>query len=182
PITVYTGIPKSKLSNRDGHGQKITVILLHPGYTGYGDPDNDIMLLKLDTAVTGDFVKLPTEDECNTVNKQAPAKTNLLVAGWGRTKPNDPKSKPDKLMCAKLKLASCPSDATNKPLSDQFCAGDAKHYTACGDSGGGLVHGNIIYGVVSMACKQEDKQVATIFTSVCYPAHLDWIKKTTGLP
>ncbi|KAJ8366368.1 hypothetical protein AAFF_G00360910 [Aldrovandia affinis] len=177
-LTVYTGIPDRKLSKKNVHGQKITVNPFNHGYTGSGDPENDIMLLKLNTAVTGDFVKLPTEDQCNTVNQQAPANTDLLVAGWGDTDPNDPNSESDDLMCVKIKTATCPIGATDPPKSDQFCAGTAAKTPFCGDSGGGLVHevGHVVYGVVSGPCELKGQHVTEIFTSVCY--HLAWIINT----
>ncbi|KAJ8358356.1 hypothetical protein AAFF_G00013260 [Aldrovandia affinis] len=83
--TVYTGT--RTLTNK-GPGQKINMNMFDPGYTGSGDPRNDIMLIKLNTPVLGAaFVTLPTQAQCGNVNPQAAANTKFLVAGWGMTNP-----------------------------------------------------------------------------------------------
>ncbi|KAK2817414.1 hypothetical protein Q5P01_025605 [Channa striata] len=58
-----------------------------------------------------------------------------------------------------------------------FC-GEAPGVDQCpGDSGGGVVHGNTIYGVMAFSNDQACAKPAG-YMNICHQEYLDWITKT----
>ncbi|KAL4597512.1 trypsin-like [Arapaima gigas] len=161
----------------------------HPHETG-ADVYFDIMLLKLKKPINRN-IREPTEEQCRRTNpllteRHNPEPLRFLVAGHGIygydfRKP-DPVRYPlftDKLQCVTINLTRCPPNRKNNPKysKNRFCAGGGGKATRQGDSGGGLVINEVVYGVVHRGWVNNIKGLYPgIYINVCEFLH--WIKKT----
>ncbi|XP_070711037.1 anionic trypsin-2-like [Pempheris klunzingeri] len=131
---------------------------------------HDIMLLKLNERIVGITpIKPPTDTDCNNLPKK---KAPVQFAGHGPTASGSTQASAT-LQCIDLTVDDCPGlkHLTYDNYYAKLLCGRTSGQVACpGDSGGGAVHGGIIYGVFSRPtdCTQEP-----LFMDVCY--YLKWI-------
>ncbi|XP_028251434.1 kallikrein-8-like [Parambassis ranga] len=123
-------------------------------------PEHDIMLLLLPNPSKITPIRLPDCSEQPKIDK-------IEVAGNGRYKINEKTKEklpgqPKKLQCAEMHISSCDEIKTkiqetfpNEPFEHWFCGKEHKVDTCKGDSGGGVVYNNVIYGIISGAGGSE---------------------------
>uniref|UniRef100_A0A3Q3K068 Peptidase S1 domain-containing protein n=1 Tax=Monopterus albus TaxID=43700 RepID=A0A3Q3K068_MONAL len=149
-----------------------------------GNKEHDIMLLKLPTPINIQPVRLP---DCQ---KRPKIDDTVQIAGHGgKTRAKD---KSDTLQCADLKVVEC--DRLEKILAKGyshyyeekryqhwFCGQNKTVVTCPGDSGGGVVFNNMIYGVHSFTGEPNFavSSAPVGFMDVC--AYIKWIHDTTGI-
>ncbi|XP_040002386.1 putative trypsin-6 [Xiphias gladius] len=145
----------AEIGVHQGTGERVK-IQEQPEIYSEKDKDNkikshDIMLLKLDKATTIKPIVLP---ECLT---EPPAGSEVQIAGHGRSAVDKNmimlKQYPNTLLCAELNVVSCNSIKVplfiRHPYENWLCL-DQKGKDSCrGDSGGGLVYKDMIYGIVN---------------------------------
>ncbi|XP_043822605.1 anionic trypsin-like isoform X1 [Dromiciops gliroides] len=150
-------------------------VIRHPSYNSQ-TADNDIMLIKLKTpAVLNTHVaaiSLPTS--C------APAGTECLISGWGKTASSDTVY-PDVLQCLDAPLlpdAQCKAAYPHHFTENIICAGflEGGKDSCQGDSGGPLVCNGELQGVVSKGFDCALKNYPGIYTKVCN--YVEWIETT----
>ncbi|XP_008402973.1 protein C activator [Poecilia reticulata] len=144
----------------------------------HGDLKHDIMLLKLQRPVRN--VPIAQLPNCNNPLKIG---DDVQLAGEGSTTtgPNNQRlpeipSAPQHLQCIDMKVVQV---SQFKPTCGRVFYTAAPNRDTCyGDSGGGVMFNNMIYGVtVEMGPNVCQKPVTNM--DVC--EYMDWIKKTTGL-
>ncbi|XP_051696732.1 kallikrein-15 [Oryctolagus cuniculus] len=164
----------------------VSRIIPHPGYEARSHL-HDIMLVQLARAVhlTPQVrpVALPTR--CPHQGEAC------MVSGWGLVSnsepgtPGSPKSQvnpPDTLHCSNISImadASCNKDYPGRVMATMVCAGTEGGGTdSCeGDSGGPLICGGALQGIVSwgdVPCDTTTKP--GVYTKVCH--YLEWIRET----
>uniref|UniRef100_A0A671WYN7 Anionic trypsin-2-like n=1 Tax=Sparus aurata TaxID=8175 RepID=A0A671WYN7_SPAAU len=159
------------------HGNEITETINLNNIHQYDKAD--IMLLKLTTPRPG-FIQIALPD---CVNHPTPKNVMVQIAGHGAItaapdKTRTPYRVPD-LKCADIKVNNCPGV---KKYDELFCGKTTDKTSpvdSClGDSGGGVVYKEWIYGVISRghqkACTGPDKYVG-----VC--GYMSWITSITGI-
>ncbi|XP_071403569.1 trypsin-3-like [Centroberyx affinis] len=154
-----------------------TKVIRHPDFSSVTG-DNDIMLIKLSRPATlNRYVRpatLPT--------KCARDGTMCRISGWGRLRPKIKNLLfPDKLQCLNAPLLSyntCSNAYPSEITKNMICAGflEGGKDSCEGDSGGPMVCGGKIQGVVSWGhgCAQRNKP--GVYTKVCN--YISWIKNT----
>uniref|UniRef100_A0A3Q3EZM4 trypsin n=1 Tax=Labrus bergylta TaxID=56723 RepID=A0A3Q3EZM4_9LABR len=127
--------------------------------------EHDLMLLKLRDSTQIQHVKFPTTTECNQRNKL-----------------------PTTLQCADIPVVSCETsrnclqrslhpDDLSRLYQRWFCGQSDTVDISLGDSGGGVVHGSKIYGVISFTMNGTHACVKpAAFMDVCQPRYKDWIR------
>lgn len=165
-----------------GTGQTVVQIKEPPVIYSDTNGDHDIMLLKLSKATDAITpIQLP---DCS-----AHLKINAVqIAGYGPTTADSTgKRLPGEahnLQCADINVVDCKklrdlNRLTNPKRLDQhwFCGQSSKVDACHGDSGGGVVYNDIIYGVIAFTGDPEHVcNEAVGFMDVC--AYKDWIEKT----
>ncbi|KAM8772688.1 putative trypsin-6 [Acanthopagrus schlegelii] len=142
------------------------------------DKTHDIMLLQLsEPARTGHYIQLPN---CGT-GQQPAVKALIQVAGHGIALENTNAPSPT-LRCANLSKIGCPwmevrTDNIN-PEQNLFCGRMDGVRTRTGDSGGGVVYNEMIYGVHSTTITRTNDQFS-VFMNVC--RYMDWIREITDI-
>ncbi|XP_053301216.1 venom plasminogen activator LV-PA [Pleuronectes platessa] len=137
---------------------------------------HDLMLLKLPKAVGNKPVQLP---DC-----QHPPKIGAVVqvAGHGRTKlgPNNEKlrSSSDTLQCADMNIVDCQVQRHEHWICYRAPSMD----TGRGDSGGGVVYKDRIYGVHVKGHSEYAFYSSAKAMDLCYKPYFDWIKNTIKQP
>uniref|UniRef100_UPI0037E843F8 serine protease 1-like n=1 Tax=Semicossyphus pulcher TaxID=241346 RepID=UPI0037E843F8 len=179
-------------------GQKPPVeITTHEIHEDEDKRKHDIMLLKLPQTTDINPVELPNEADCK---KHPDDEDTFQVAGHG---PKDvvpgstdirKKETSPTLRCANIPFNDCfnlmeylknseKERYENKKYQRLFCGETKKPKVDIseGDSGGGVVHGGKIYGVISF---MGDRKIAyaapAAFMNVC--KYMTWIRKTAGIP
>ncbi|XP_060892773.1 anionic trypsin-2-like [Labrus mixtus] len=155
--------------------------------------EHDLMLLKLRDSTQIQPVKFPTTAECAKRTKLQ----TVEIAGYASKfkGPNNERGddRPQTLQCADIPVVSC--ETSRKCLQDSlhpddlsrlyqrwFCGQSDTVDISLGDSGGGVVHGSKIYGVISFTMNGTHACVApAAFMDVCQPRYKDWIRRMTGL-
>lgn len=151
------------------------------GHEEFHSCKNDIALLKTTKPMIFDKTvakaRLPAKGE-------APPSvgTKLLVSGWGDTDISDNRTYPEKLMAVEIevvKFSKCESEITTfEPVEAlHVCAGSKGRDSCQRDSGGPLVNGNLLVGIVS--CGEECGIHPGIYTKVSM--FRDWIKKNAAV-
>ncbi|XP_014832844.1 PREDICTED: granzyme B-like [Poecilia mexicana] len=147
-------------------------------YIDNNNRQHDIMLLKLRRPVK-DIVPIPQPD-CNNRPKKG---SKVQLAGYAttdvglnnkRVRNNNPSPH---LQCVDMKVV----DDNPQDFEHIFLVKETDKDICPGDSGGGVVFNNKIYGVISFG---GNKQYACLsdagIMDVC--GYISWIKQTTGLP
>ncbi|XP_060938734.1 kallikrein-8-like [Limanda limanda] len=134
---------------------------------------HDLMLLKLPEAVVG--FKPVQPPDCQHRPKIGAV---VQVAGHGRSKlgPNNEKlpSSSDTLQCADMNIADC----QGRIHEHWFCYRARSMDTGGGDSGGGVVYRDRIYGVHVRGHPTHAFAAPATSMDLCYPPYLKWIKDT----
>ncbi|XP_059213016.1 trypsin-4-like [Centropristis striata] len=156
--------------------------------------DHDIILLKLSATTTTPHVNLPGPDNCkNTPEKVEVAGYGSTATDSGNKRRSGPEHRSPTLRCGEMKtLVDCEKVKRELLHEDLHTAQRAEfEYWLCGqsddvdispgDSGGGVVHGGIIYGVItaSGSPKYALHQPAA-FMDVC--VYKRWIQETINGP
>ncbi|KAM9202060.1 LOW QUALITY PROTEIN: chymase-like [Dugong dugon] len=171
-ITVTLGTRNIK--EKQGTQQKREVVkqFPHPRYNHF-TVHNDIMLLKLKEKVNLTLAvgTLPLPSQSNFV----PPGKMCWVAGWGRTRVEEPMS--DTLQEVKLRLMD-PQACKHYPNFDhnfQLCVGNPRKIKSAfkGDSGGPLLHAGVAQGIVSYG--QGNAKLPAVFTRISH--YRSWINK-----
>lgn len=166
----------------------VAQVIVHSGYDESVDYNNDIALLRLESAVGSQAI-----DYVSTTNVlNFTTGTMATVSGWGLTDADDGNSSSDILMKVDIPIydqAQCVQDYSNTdaPVSDNMiCAGyDAGGYDSCqGDSGGPLFVQNddgtdTLIGIVSYGVGCATAEYPGVYTKVAN--YVDWIEQNTGL-
>ncbi|XP_051240386.1 anionic trypsin-2-like [Dicentrarchus labrax] len=173
-ITAHLGVHP-----RQGHGnaQQMQITEDPQIFTDQDNNNNvrqhDIMLLKLPRKVTIRPVQLP---DCK---RRPNVGATVQIAGHA-ARFEVPPYVPD-LQCADIKVVTCPHIVVNNVdwSYQHWLCGRTRGVDTCpGDSGGGVVYNNKIYGVHSnsgtYACTAE-----AAFMDVC--EYIQWIRIVTGL-
>ncbi|XP_030286040.1 kallikrein-8-like [Sparus aurata] len=170
-------------------GPELNPVMITEPPVMYGDKKkiHDIMLLKLPDLVN--LPKITPVDLPSDCKKQKPKPLDTVkIAGSAVTtlgEDNKRECAPsDKLQCADIKLSDCTKLKTTHELysyNHWFC-GETSTVDICpGDAGGGVVRGNMIFGVISFMGESEKANAADLgFIDVC--EYKDWIKKKTKKP
>ncbi|XP_034044443.1 anionic trypsin-like [Thalassophryne amazonica] len=154
---------------------------------------HDIMLLKLPNPTQIHPVRLPPCNNRFQGSQPRPGQT-VQMAGYGSTQHDANNQRPggesQTLQCVDINVVNCPAFNTlrigHEPyMLDQvvFCGQNPPHQgdSCIGDSGGGVIFNNMIYGVISSggisACTEPVK-----FMNVCYPDYYQWIQNTIRTP
>ncbi|XP_041269420.1 kallikrein-14-like, partial [Onychostruthus taczanowskii] len=165
---------------RAGTGQvrRVSRLQVHPGYNPRRN-DNDFMLLHLDAPVRfGPRVK-----KIRVATRCPRAGQNCSVSGWGTTESPGAKL-PRDLQCAQVQTfgpEQCARAYGSAVTRNMFCAGVPQGgVDSCqGDSGGPLVCGGYLQGVVSWGlavCGQRGNP--GVYSNVCRASA--WIRRTIG--
>ncbi|XP_026216132.1 anionic trypsin-2-like [Anabas testudineus] len=151
------------------------------------DRFHDLMLLKLPSSTNIRPVGFP---DC----KKRPVIKNMVqVAGYGATSENN-KETSSTLQCAEMEVVDCEilrnilkteePEVYNRGLYEHWLCGQTQGVEICnGDSGGGVVYQNRIYGVISTsgvhrrACNDPAG-----FIDICHEPYFQWIKTTIAPP
>ncbi|XP_040891114.1 kallikrein-8-like [Toxotes jaculatrix] len=146
---------------------------------------HDIMLLQLPSPTGIKPIGLP---DCGHRPKMVQIAGHAATTG-GPNNERKPGRSPD-LHCADIEVVDC--EDLKKTLQTNFQqvyqVKDCQHWfcgqtpgmdICYGDSGGGVVHGDEIYGVISFL-GDPDKvcTTASAFMDLCNPEYIDWIRKT----
>ncbi|XP_070776967.1 kallikrein-6-like [Enoplosus armatus] len=146
---------------------------------------HDIMLLQLPRPSDVQPIALP---DCEYRPKIVEIAGHAATAGG----PNDerkPSKSPD-LHCANITVVSCddfkdtlqkkfPKVYQVKMSQDWFCGRTPGVDICYGDSGGGVVYDNKIYGVISFLGDPDNVcRTAAAFMDLCNPEYAAWINKT----
>ncbi|XP_059855792.1 kallikrein-12 [Delphinus delphis] len=151
----------------------------HPGYqAALQNQDNDLRLLQLGIPVllTRSIQPLPLPTTC------AVAGTRCHISGWG-TANHTRNQLSDRLQCLNLSIvsnATCRAAFPGRITDNMVCAGGIAGEDACqSDSGGPLVCGGVLQGLVSWGsvepCGQEG--IPGVYTNIC--KYVDWIWMVT---
>ena len=162
------------LTTKDGEvGSSVKKIYVHPKYvpadkqvSGYNG-DYDFALLQLDSPTNQEYICLPSP------GNMYPS-TNAITAGWGLDDNEIKPRTPIEVYLFTSKNQDCP--AFRYISNNMICAGDSGRIAgSCfGDSGGPLMVGKTIIGVVSRGKKGACGAAPTIFSRVT--SQLAWIK------
>ncbi|XP_026216130.1 cationic trypsin-like [Anabas testudineus] len=160
------------------------------------DRIHDLMLLKLPSPTKIKPVGLP---DCKSPQSTPPPKIGdkVQVAGYGATSagPNNElvTGTSDTLQCLDIEVVDCQtlqnSLKTDDPRFYQtiiyqhwFCAKSPKVDICKGDSGGGVVYKDRIYGVVTFSGARRHAFVEpAAFMKICNESYLKWITQTVGV-
>ncbi|XP_048794903.1 trypsin II-P29 [Lagopus muta] len=152
-----------------------SVIVRHPKYNSR-TIDNDIMLIKLESAVeyTTDVQPIALPSAC------ASAGTECLISGWGNTLSNG-YYYPELLQCLNAPILSdqeCQEAYPGEITSNMICVGflEGGKDSCQGDSGGPVVCNGEVQGIVSWGYGCALKGYPGVYTKVCN--YLDWIQET----
>ncbi|XP_044533408.1 trypsin-like [Gracilinanus agilis] len=152
-----------------------TKVIRHPSYQE-GNPDHDIMLIKLQKAATlnSHVAKISLPTSCVT------AGTDCLISGWGIYQISDSKYS-SILQCLYAPVLSekiCHIAYPGMITENMICLGfmEGKKDTCQGDSGGPVVCEDQLQGIVSWGLGCAKKGKPGVYTKVCN--YVDWIKKT----
>ncbi|XP_036965170.1 anionic trypsin-2-like [Acanthopagrus latus] len=180
---------KAVVGVHPGAQQKTVVITVPP--VMHGDDQNrihDIMLLKLPPL--DNLPKItPVDLPVDCTKKPKPGDT-VQIAGFGVTKTKGTNNKRDldggeaeKLQCADIKLTDCTKLKTIMSTDELtsynhfLCGETSKVDLSQGDSGGGVMVGNTIYGVFSFMGDAEKAHAEDVgFMDVC--EYKKWIEAT----
>ncbi|KAM8772687.1 kallikrein-8-like [Acanthopagrus schlegelii] len=148
---------------------------------------HDIMLLKLPSLHNLPKITPVDLPDCKK-QKPKPRDTVKIAGSVVTSKGDDDKrecAESKELLCADIKLSDCTNLKTTHELysyNHWFC-GETSTVDICpGDTGGGVVFGNTIYGVMSFMGDIEKAHALDVgFMDVC--EYKDWIKKNikTGI-
>ncbi|XP_071770425.2 trypsin-like [Centroberyx gerrardi] len=172
-LKVYLGLHNHRVAEKTRQLIMSTKVIRHPDYNSRCH-DNDIMLIKLSRpAILNSYVRpatLPT--------KCARDGTMCRISGWGRLLPSK-ESLSDKLQCLDAPLLSdntCCNAYRQLFTKNMICAGFLKGgKDSCkGDSGGPMVCGGEIQGVVSWGRGCAQRNYPGVYTKVCN--YISWIK------
>ncbi|XP_060938671.1 kallikrein-8-like [Limanda limanda] len=137
---------------------------------------HDLMLLKLPEAVGIKPVQLPDCQHRPTIGAV------VQVAGHGISKlgPNNEKRRgfPDTLQCADMNITDC----QGRIHEHWICYRARSMDTGGGDSGGGVVYRDRIYGVHVKGHPTHAFAAPAVSMDLCYPPYLKWIKDTIKQP
>ncbi|XP_004866841.1 kallikrein-15 isoform X1 [Heterocephalus glaber] len=185
-MTVRLG--EHNLRKRDGPEQLrlVSRIIPHPGYKARSHR-HDVMLLQLarPARLTRQVRPVPLPTRCPQPGEPC------VVSGWGLVSDNKPETTgssesqvtlPDTLHCANISVisqASCNKDYPGYLMDTMVCATvEGRGTDSCeGDSGGPMVCGGALQGIVSwgdVPCDTTTK--AGVYTKVC--RYLQWIRET----
>ncbi|XP_071390775.1 trypsin-3-like [Centroberyx affinis] len=174
-LKVYLG--RHNIGETENTGQLImpTKVIRHPDYNS-DTLDNDIMLIKLRKPATLNCYVRPA----TLPTKCARDGTMCHISGWGSLLPSKKGLLfPDKLQCLDAPLLSyntCSNAYPSEITKNMICAGflEGGKDSCEGDSGGPMVCGGEIQGVVSWGhgCAQRNKP--GVYTKVCN--YISWIK------
>ncbi|XP_040893232.1 enteropeptidase-like [Toxotes jaculatrix] len=152
---------------------------------------HDIMLIKLQNPYTGaQPVRLPKCQTCLKCLEEPKKGRQIQVAGFGMNavdKNNQRlKSTPKTLQCAYMPVVGCrtvkDSLAWNKPdipYKNWLCVKAEAQDICPGDSGGGAVYNNMIYGIITGGHATHACVEPSHILRVC--AYMKWIEDTTGI-
>ncbi|KAM9226261.1 kallikrein-15 [Dugong dugon] len=175
------------LRKRDGPGnlRAVSLVILHPGPEARSHRHDVVLKLALPARLTRQVrpVALPTR--CLRAGEAC------VVSGWGlvlddehgnRGRPEPQVSLPDTLHCANISIIStesCNREYPGRLRNSVVCAGvEGGGTDSCeGDSGGLLVCGGILQGIVSwgdVPCNTTTKP--GVYIKVC--RYLEWIRET----
>ncbi|XP_030599124.1 trypsin-4-like [Archocentrus centrarchus] len=173
---------------------KYAVVNVHPGPGNAEEiedikphPQVDLMLLKLKKPITTiSPVALPyCKDKNNNIIDEPKIGRDVQIAGHGDYKIDKKTGKkltsyPSELQCAAMRVADCEPikndpDYSHVPYDHRMCYKDTQVDTCAGDSGGGVIYNNMIYGVHigGDTCVFTEPAVSV---KVCF--YLDWINQT----
>jgi secreted trypsin-like serine protease len=169
-------------NRRDGSDAQDVVELkdvrVHPNFNKILFKKNDVMLIKLQRPSTVDVVPW------NTDSNRPKTRDSLTVVGYGVTSPNKDSPESPILRQAKIKMVrttKCQSrlspleklpeysDVEGRPyvLPDQhLCAWKRDTGSCLGDSGGPLLSGGILVGIVSTGVSCADDNFPSVFVRV----------------
>uniref|UniRef100_A0A096LS37 Peptidase S1 domain-containing protein n=1 Tax=Poecilia formosa TaxID=48698 RepID=A0A096LS37_POEFO len=141
---------------------------------------HDIMLLKLKTSAN-DFsrVKLP---DCSIPPRNG---ARIQLAGYASTDVDENnvrvyEANPINLQCVDRNVVPCPKEYQQYYKNDHiFCVKETEKDACRGDSGGGAVFNDMIYGVIVRGGKDYACLRPATMMDVC--GYMEWIKQTTGL-
>lgn len=155
---------------------QVVTKILHPQFgKGKGTKHDDIALLKLNMAVKYETVK-PIRISSKLVVLPG---ANVLVVGWGVM--NNIEST-RKLRVVQMRVHSneiCQRRFSSEYNSNIFCAGDDKHDSCEADSGGPVVIGSYLVGLVIYGNGCGEPNLPGLYTKV--EKYVSWIKFHTGL-
>ncbi|XP_045460653.1 coagulation factor X-like [Harmonia axyridis] len=164
---------------KKGVERKVTDVKIHPDFD-FQQQIYDVAVIKLNAPldyIPGKIqsIKLPKPSDSVPLGE-------ATVIGWGETNNNDEKLY--KLRALDLEIYSdeiCESAGFNM-TEVSFCAGhiDEPKNSCKGDSGGPLIIGDILYGIVSYGDTDCTIGIPAVYTKI--PAVVDWIKEEANFP
>ncbi|KAM3618936.1 uncharacterized protein V6R79_000716 [Siganus canaliculatus] len=145
----------------------------------YEDKDkahHDLMLLKLRDCVTD--IEPVRSPDCRTKPK------TVQVAGYG-SKTDGKCGISTTLQCAEMDRVSCDNflkgGSYERDMHQRWFCAQRNGVEICkGDSGGGVVSNDMIYGIVSLSNPPE-KGGDAAFIDLCDPHYAKWIEETTRI-
>eukprot|EP00066_Takifugu_rubripes_P030741 XP_011620007.1 PREDICTED: anionic trypsin-like [Takifugu rubripes] len=163
------------LSPHPGPGQEAR-FFQSPYFLYNGSEQHDIMLLKLEQTTTTPFIRLP---DCEKRRIQPGDKVQTAGYGFDQVDCNMKKipSEPQVLQCADFTVEyNRPfKDEKNNLTTEVFRVNTDQADIGKGDSGGGVVFNNAIYGVIIAGGNATAHAVKALFADVCH--YIDSIKE-----
>ncbi|KAI3352548.1 hypothetical protein L3Q82_005494 [Scortum barcoo] len=184
------------LGAHPGPGQQVEITALPEKFTDTGKNNNkrthDLMLLRLPTPTQIRPVALPNCNNRPTLGKKVKIAGHAATSG-GPNKKRTP-GESASLQCVDIEVVNCQGLRNNLKTKNLFFyrkvsyhhwfCGQSPNVDVCsGDSGGGVVYKNSIFGVMSFTGDMD--YVCTepaAFMDICNQRYLDWIKDTIDLP